>query len=444
MKHTMKTIIVLSILACSVPQSVNSHDQIPGKRQDHPIALIGGTIHTISGAVIEDGMILFDNGKIISIGKKIPLPESAERIEIADKHVYPGLIGAYTTLGLIEIGAVRATRDINETGSINPNVRAEVAFNPESESIPVTRANGVTLVLTVPQGGLISGTSALMMLDGWTWEEMALKAPVALHVRWPRMTVVRAPWVRQTEKEQKEARDKQLKQIQDAFDEARAYMRAKKAELKPGVPYHNIDMRWEAMIPVLERKVSVFIHANEIQQIQAAVAWAKEEKLKMVLVGGRDAWRVINLLKENNIPVIYSPVLTTPMRRFEDYDQAFKTPKMLHDSGIQFCIAYAGGYAHERNLPYNAAMSAAFGLPKDVAIESITLSAAQILGVADRVGSLEVGKDATLIVTSGDPLEIMVQVEMEFIQGRKVDLSSRHTMLYEKYKEKNRRVLEIR
>ncbi len=441
MKTTLKSIVILSSLLCIAKTNMLSHDQIPGKAQDHPIALVGGTIHPVSGPAIEEGMILFNDGKIVAIGVKIPLPENAERIDVTGKHVYPGLIGANTTVGLIEIGAVRATRDITETGAINPNVRAEVAFNPESESIPVTRANGITMVASVPQGQLIPGMSALMLLDGWTWEDMTLKAPLGLQVQWPPMTIVRAPSVRQSEKEQKKERDRELKRIRDAFAEARAYMLAKKAETRPGVPYHRVDVRWEAMIPVLEGKVPVFVHADEIQQIQAAVAWAREEKVKMVLVHGRDAWRVTSLLKENGVPVVCSPVLTTPRRRFEDYDQAFKTPKLLYDAGIAFCIDDNEEYAHERNLPYNASMAAAFGLPKEEALKSITLSSAQILGVADRVGSLEVGKDATLIVTTDDILEIMSQVEIEFIQGRKVDLTSRHTMLYEKYREKNRRVL---
>jgi len=228
-----------------------------------------------------------------------------------------------------------------------------------------------------------------------------------------------------------------LKKLEEAFQEAKSYWIAKKTGVKM-----KADLRWEAMIPVLEGNVPVLVWADEIQQIEAAVAWAERENLKLILGGGNDSWRVTDLLKKKNIPVLVNGIHRTPSRRWEEYDLPFTLPLKLYQAGVRFCIASGGWTSNERNLPYHSAMAAAYGLPKEEALKAITLYPAQIFGVEDRVGSLEVGKDATLIVTTGDPLEIMTQVEMEFIEGRKVDLSSRHTMLYEKYQEKYRRTEE--
>jgi imidazolonepropionase-like amidohydrolase len=413
--------------------------EIPAKPQDHPIALIGATIHTVSGATIQSGTILFDKGRIAGIGSSIDLPPGTEKIDAAGKHIYPGIIDARSNIGLTEIGAVRATNDLSESGSINPNSRAEVAINPESELIPVTRANGVTTAVTMPEGGIISGSAAAILLDGWTWEDMTLKAPVGLVLNWPQMTINKAWWEQRTEEDQKKARDKALGELRNAFRDARAYMQAKRAETVQGIPYHNTDLRWEAMMPVLEGKIPVLVNAEELQQIQAAVAWGDQEKIKLVIVGGYDAWRAADLLKARDIPVIVNPIQRTPWRRWESYDDPATLPKKLREAGVRFCIAGEAGASNERNVPYHAAMAASYGLPKEEALRSITLYAAQILGIADRVGSLEVGKDATLIVTDGDPLEIMTNVSMEFIQGKNIPLQSRHTRFYEKYQERYRR-----
>lgn len=416
-------------------------DIIPGKPQNKPIALVGGTIHTITQGTIENGVVLFDKGKIIAVGKNVNIPKDAEIINISGKHVYPGLINAFTTVGLIEIGAVRATRDVTEVGLINPNVRAEVAFNPDSEHPPVTRANGITTVLVVPTGELIAGQSALMMLDGWTWEEMTLKAPVGLHIYWPRMippSTVR--FSRQSPEELKKETERRLQLIRETFQKARAYKKAKESEAQKGIPYHETDLKYEAMIPVLEGKVPVFVHANSSKEILSAIEWAESEKVKIVIVGGSDAWKVADVLKNKNIPVILTNIHRLPSTRDSEYDEPFTVAYNLYKAGVKFCIGGEGGYYNERNLPYQAATCAAFGLPKDEALKAITIYPAEILGVADKVGSIEPGKDATLIVTTGDPLEIPTQVVYEFIQGRKVDLTNRQTKLYEKYLEKYRRL----
>jgi imidazolonepropionase-like amidohydrolase len=429
MKILKSALLILFVLTASTVAS----DQIPAPPQNKPIALTGGSIHPVTSPVIENGTILFENGKITAIGRNVKIPAGVEVMDVSGMHIYPGLVDAFSRIGLTEIGAVRATNDISETGLINPNVRAEVAVNPNSEIIPVTRANGVTAALVSPGGGTISGLSALMMLEGWTWEEMTLKTPVSLQVNWPRMTTVTAWWMQKTEEEQKKDREGALAALEQAFKEGRAYMTAKQAEDKKGVPFHNSDLRWEAVIPVFEKKIPVMVSAEEIQQIQMAVAWAERENIDLIIYGGTDAWRAVELLKSKNIPVIIEGTHRLPERRWEAYDEPFVLPKKLYEAGVKFCIA-GGGASNERNLPYLAATAAAYGLPKDEALKSVTLYPAQILGVADRLGSLEKGKDATLIVTTGDPLETATQVVQEYIQGRKVDLTSRHTMLYEKYK----------
>ncbi len=412
--------------------------EIPGKKQDHPIALVGATIHPVSGPEIEHGTILFDKGAIVALGTSVDLPPGTETIDVTGKHIYPGFVDARSVIGLVEIESVRATRDITETGSINPDIHPEVAFNPESDVIPVTRANGVTTAMIAPDGGVIAGTAAAMALDGWTWEEMTIKAPVGLVVNWPSMTINKAWWEQRSEEDQKKAREKALDDIRNAFADARAYQKAKVAGGKAPVP--KTDLRWESIIPALEGKIPVLVNADEIQQIESAVAWSVKEHLSMVLVGGEDAPYASSLLKEHHIPVIITPVYRTPSREWEPYDEPFVLAKELYDAGVPFCIAADGGASNERNLPYHAATAAAYGLPKEEALKAITLYPARILGIDRYVGSLEKGKDATIIVTNGDPLEITTNVEMEFIRGAKVSLESRHTRLYEKYREKYRRL----
>jgi imidazolonepropionase-like amidohydrolase len=438
----MKGKMIVLILSILFTSPAFSSDIIPGKPQEKPIALVGGTIHTVTKGTIENGVVLFDKGKIVAVGREINIPKDAEVIDVKGKHIYPGLINAFTTIGLIEIGAVRATRDVTEVGLVNPNVRAEVAFNPDSEHPPVTRSNGITMALVVPTGELIAGQSALMMLDGWTWEEMTLKAPVGLHIYWPRMTLPseRFMLVRRSPEELKKEVETRINLIRETFQKARAYKKAKESEIQKGVPYHDTDLKYEAMIPVLEGKVPVFIHANSSKEILSAIEWAESEGLKIVIVGGADSWKVADVLKNKNIPVILTNIHRLPSKRYSDYDEPFTVAYKLYKAGVKFCIGGEGGYYNERNLPYQAGTCVAFGLPREEALKAITIYPAEILGVADKVGSIEPGKDATLIVTTGDPLEISTQVVYEFIQGKKVDLSNRQVKLYEKYVEKYRRL----
>jgi imidazolonepropionase-like amidohydrolase len=425
----LNAMITGALIAIGLPGFISASNQIPAPPQRHPIALIGGTVHTVSGETITGGIVLFENGKITAVGTAVALPDSVERIDITGKHVYPGLIGAHTSIGLTEIGSVRATRDLDELGDITPSARVVSSINPDSEMIPATRANGVLIALSAPTGGLLAGQSGLIMLDGWTWEDMTLKAPVGMHVWWPSMTIRRFPGEPE-EAEQIKQRDEQITKLSEAFRAARAYHKAKTSG---NAREYDSDLGWEAMTPVINRELPVLIHAQDVRQIQAALDWVASEDVRMILVGGRDAWRVADDLRKRDIPVILGGTHYLPSRSWEDYDTPFSGAAKLHRAGVRFCISDDGESSNERNLPYHAATAAAYGLPPEEALRAVTLYPAQILGVADRVGAIETGKDATLIITDGDPLEIRTRVERAYIQGRLIDLTTKHTMLYEKY-----------
>jgi imidazolonepropionase-like amidohydrolase len=407
-----------------------------------PLALVGATVHTVSGPTVERGVVLVEGGRILAVGTSVTPPPDATVVHLEGKHLYPGLISPNTVLGLVEVMSVRGTLDLSETGRINPNVRAEAEINPDSDLLPVTRANGVTTALVAPRGGAIAGTSALVHLDGWTWEDMTVRAPVGLHVMWPTMTPSRSRYERRSGEEQRRDRDQAIREIRDAFADARAYWKATRAEGRPGVPRHDRDPRWEAMSPVFEGTLPVFLHASALNQIRAALRFADQESLKrVVLVGGYDAWRMADELRKRDIPVIVDPALTLPRRDYESYDAAFTTAARLYQAGVRFCIGDGGGMftvSNSRNLPYHAAMAAAFGLPHEEALKAITLYPAQILGAGEWLGSIEPGKEADLIVTTGDPLEIETHIERVWIAGRECSLENRQTRLFHKYEAKPR------
>jgi imidazolonepropionase-like amidohydrolase len=417
--------------------AARGNPEIPGDAPQRAVAIVGATVHTVADGVHENATLIMRNGKVAAIGPNLKVPKKAVRIDAAGKHVYPGLFAAHSDIGLVEINAVRATLDFRETGSINPNVKSWVSVNPDSEMIPVARSNGVLLALTAPNGGLVAGQSAVMQLDGWTYEDLTLAPAVAMHLAWPAMAPVIDWDTEASAKDQLAARDRALENLREAFEDARAYAKARAAD--PATPK---DARWEAMQPLLTGEMPLVIDADDLQQIQAAVAFAVEQKVSAIIHGGYDAPLCADLLKKHHIPVIVSEVYRLPLRRWEPYDTAYTLPARLHEAGVTFCISGGGrfGASMLRNLPYHAAMAVAFGLPADVALRSITLAPAEILGVANRVGSLEKGKDATLLITDGDPLETATQVEAAFVQGRPVDLNDRHKRLWKKYEEKYRRL----
>jgi imidazolonepropionase-like amidohydrolase len=413
-------------------------DVIPARPQAKPIALVGGTLHPASGDAIAQGVVVFMEGKIVAIGdaKSVAIPDGAEVVDAAGKHIYPGLFDSYSNLGLVEIDAVRATRDFAESGDVNPNIKAQVGVNPDSELIPVTRANGVLLAVSAPNSSLIAGQSVVLQLDGWTWEEMTLKSPAGLHIAWPNMSPISAWWEEESKEKQVDRRQTQLKLLDQTFDNARAYQHARAADASLA----KFDARWESMLPVLEGKLPIIVAADELQQIEAAVAFAVRQKVKLIIFGGYDAVECAALLKKHNVPVIVSSVYRLPLRDSDDYDAAYTLPKRLNAAGVKFCIAGGArfGASNVRNLPYHAATAVAFGLDEADALKAISLWPAEIYGVADRVGSLDEGKDATLFLADGNILETATQVDSAYVAGRKIDLTDKHKRLWRKYQERYR------
>ena len=422
--RAISTSLFLLLLFSYAPAS----DSIPGAPQSKPIALVGGTIYPIASSPIKNGTILFEAGRITEIGpaKKVKIPKSAKQIDVSGKQIYPGLFDANTRLGLYEIGAVRSTQDSNEIGSINPNVRAFVAVNPDSELIPVTRANGVLLAVTQPSGGTVSGQAAVIQLDGWTYEQMTIHPTAGMIVSWPGVpdgiTGSRS--------------SQSVDRLRKLFDDARAYQTARAADST-----QPTDLKLEALGPVLDRKMPLIVSAFGASTIQSAISFALEQDVRLILYGADDALLCRELIIKHDIPVITS-VYKLPRRSDDPFDAPYTLPARLHAAGIKFCISAAASSrtTNVRNLPYHAGTAVAYGLDYDTALRAITLSPAEILGVDDQVGSLETGKDATLIVTDGDPLETSSHVTHAWIQGRPVDLSSRHTQLNDKYREKYRQL----
>jgi imidazolonepropionase-like amidohydrolase len=435
--HVKKIIFAVTLLCSSV---ANASQNVPAPAQKTPVLLKGATIHTVSGENIVGGDLLFDKGRIVAIGNNLQMPSNTQIIDATGKHIYPGMIAANTVVGLSEIQSVRATADFAEAGAINPNARAVVAVNPDSELIAVARTNGVLAALAVPQAGpagMVNGTSSLMQMDGWTWEDMAVKQEVGLHISLPNRRfnpdLFPPPMDTRLEEMRKSTNDR-LKMLEDAFDTAMAYRDARKNDATT-----KVDVRWESMLPVLEGKRPVFIQAQDIAQIRYALNFAQRYQLKLVIVGGMDAPLMADVLRERKVPVIISGVHKLPVRRGDTYDAPYSLAAKLSQAGVQFCIARGGSDddgPNERNLPYEAGTAVSFGLDKNEALKAITLYPAQILGVSDQLGSLEVGKYANFFVTNGDPLETATKVEKIFIQGRVVDGSTLQSRLTEKYQQK--------
>ncbi|MGI8965512.1 MAG: amidohydrolase family protein [Limisphaerales bacterium] len=405
---------------------------------------MNATVHTVSGEMLSPSHVLIENGKIKQVGKSnknFPEDHLIKTIDLKGLHLYPGLIALNTSLGLSEIGAVRSTRDESEVGDFTPDVQSWIAVNPDSELIPVARANGITHIEPAPQGGVVSGQSAVVALDGWTSEEMAVKKPAALHVFWPAMELDFTPKEKFNDQkkwksleDQARQREEKLRALEDFFSEARAYAKAKNATNSETKAESNPS--WEVMLPVLRGEIPIMVHANEIRQINSSVKWSDTNRFKIILVGGRDARKAAELLASKKIPVIYENIFTLP-EDTESYEIHFKAPELLRKAGVKIAIGLGAdtfNAALIKNLPYAAAQAIAFGFPEEEALKSITLYPAEFLGVTNRLGSIEVGKDATFFAADGNIFDIRSHVKRVWIAGKETNLEDRHTRLYEKYK----------
>ncbi len=426
---------ILALAAgCCLTLPGRAHDQVPGTAQDRPVLLRGGDLYTVSDGVLPRTDLLFEDGTIRRIGREIEAPAGAMIVDVTGKRVYPGLIAPHTTLGLSEIGAVRATVDHAEVGEITPEVAAHIAYNPDSELIPTVRSHGITTAQVTPVGSLLRGRSFITHLDGWTKEDSMVKPVDGLQVQWYSAAVHVDTGV---DDQKLIERKKQIAASRDrlhrAFEDARAYDLARDADLVGAV-----DLRWEAMRPIFDGEIPVHVRANDYREIVDALDLAESFGLRIVLVGARDSYKLTERLVRQQVPVILGSTTALPLRQDEDYDIAYKLPHLLHEAGVTFCLGHItwGGWA-VRNLPFQAGQAVAFGLSQDAALRAITLSTAEILGIDESQGSLEVGKDATLFVSDGDVMDMLgQQVTNMYIKGRRVDLDDRHKQLFRKYRAK--------
>jgi len=396
------------------------------------------TVHPASGPALPKRMVVLEGGRIRRIidpsrDFTSVVPGGTPHVDADNLHLYPGMIDAGTVLGLTELGSARETHDFAEGGDFQPDLRASIAINPDSELIPVTRANGVLSVVTRPIGSIIAGQSALINLNGWVPKEMVVVDPLALHVEFPSASPLftgdpTMPAIgRAIAKKQ---REEKVHRIKELFAQALAYDDGRKAH-----PEHPLNPRLEALVPYARGKKPVIIQANRKQEILDALSLADDLKLKVILSGAIDSWKVAGELKKRNVPVILGPVLTMPAEVYDPYDGPFACAARLHEAGVRFCLRSSGS-ANTRNLPYEAAMAVSYGLPPEEALKAVTLYPAQILGVDKELGSIETGKRANLVLTNGDILQASTQVLALFIDGRPLEPTSKHTRLYERYKER--------
>jgi imidazolonepropionase-like amidohydrolase len=418
--------ILTSILLAAAVSAASAQDDVL-------TVLTGATVHPVEGAPIENGVVVIRGERIEAVGRSGEMDREFESdlvvvVELDGKHIYPGFVHPLSSLGLTEIGSVDGTVDTTEMGSVNAALRAEVAFNHDSALLPVSVAGGILTTHTAPSGGLIRGQSAVMRMDGWSWEDMTLQAPAGMHIAFPPGAAENAD-------------NEDLATIDRTLEQARHWHRAQAAFEAGEAPRPRHNAQLEALGAVLDGSIPLFLHAENRAAIDAALDWAEQQDFgRVVLVGGPDLQYVADRLAADGIPVILNGVYTMPTRRWEAYDMAYVAAARLHEADVKFAIGDGGGgfgATNARNLPFQAGSAAAFGLPKDIALKTVTEWAADIVGVGDQLGTLTAGKRATLIVTNGDPLEPMTSIERVWIDGEEYDLGrSKHRQLYERYRER--------
>ncbi len=425
----MKKFYILLFSLCLCYGMLKAQPPVIAKAQSKAIALKGGTIHLGNGQVIENGVLVFDKGKIIAVGNAQTSTGNAEVLDVTGKQVYPGLIAPNTRLGLDEVGAVKATQDSEETGSVNPNVRSLIAYNTDSEHIYVTRDNGVLIAQTVPEGGVMSGTSAVVQLDGWNWEDAAYRADDGIWINWPNMFSM-GGFFNPGSVKKNEGRNEVLTMLDIIFKDAYGY-----AQLKNPIP---VNLKLASMKGLFDGSKTLFIRADYAKEIVEAVNFAKTHAIKKyVIVGASDAYMIIDFLKENNVAILLNSLHRLPGRSEEDVDMPYKLPFILHKAGILVGLSYEGVPYNYRNLPFIAGQSASFGLTPEEALQLVTINNAQILGIESKTGTLETGKDANIVVSSGDLLDMRTNdVTEAFIQGRRLVLDNKQKRLYKRFREK--------
>lgn len=429
MKTTKLLIISLFLTAISFAQ------QTPGAKQTKDIAIKGATAHIGNGQVIENSLIIIKDGKISSIADGTMVKMDMNNMDVIDatgKHVYPGFIIPNTTLGLVEIDAVRATEDDSEIGGMIPHVRSIIAYNAESKIVESMRPNGVLIGQIAPRGGRISGTSSIVQFDAWNWEDAIIKADDGIHMNWPN-SFTRGRWWLGEDPGLKlnEKYSEQVAEISSFFNETKAYSNGDKSP---------INLPYQATVGLFDGSKKLYIHVDDEKGITDAIHFAKDNKVtSMVIVGGAEAYKVGDLLKQNNIPILLMRPHSMPESDDDDYDLPYKMAKLLIDKGVLVALECSGEMERmsARNLPFYAGTTVAYGLTKEQALSLITLNAAKILGIDKDYGSLELGKSATLFISEGDALDMKTnQLTHVFLDGRAVSLETHQTELWHRYSDK--------
>lgn len=426
--------IISKYLFSALLLSVTAHAQVPtpAPAQQKPVVITGVTIHVGNGQIIENGVVAFANGKLTYVGAATGAPtgQSFDVINATGKHVYPGFIMTNSQLGLEEVSSVRATLDSDETGEYNPNVRSQISYNTDSEIIPTFRFNGILLAEIAPEGGIIAGTSTVMQLDGWNWEDATHTKDVAIHMSWPSLN--RRRFDPETFTQINEANPdytKNVAEITNLFDEAIGYNK-----VSPKIA----NLKLEAMQGLFSGSQSLILHVSTGKEIVEAVKFAQDHGVKRIaVVAGDEALKVASFLKDNSIPVIIPLVHDLPSRTDDDVDLPYALPGLLSKAGVAVTFSHSGMLARGRNLPFYAGTAIAYGMDKEEALKGLTLYPARILGIDKVTGTLEVGKDATLFISDGDPLDFRTnKVSEAFIVGKRTILNNKQQDLYERYSKK--------
>ena len=436
----MKKIFLSILLTGSMFNAMAQSNVMPAPAQKAPIAIKNATVHTGEGTVIENATIVIENGKITAVGKDVKIPAGAEVTDAAGKHVYPGLVLPSSNLGLIELSSIKSSNDVKEIGDMNPNVRSIVAYNTDSKVINTLRSNGILAANIVPEGDFLAGSSSVVQLDAWNWEDAAIQLDGGMHLYMPSL-MPRPSFGRggggggfggpnagvQTDPV-KEGLEK-IEKLKSFFKEAKAYLAA--------TDNKETNLKFEAVKNLFSKKQKFYVHGNTVKQMLVALDFVKEFGFDMVLVGASEGWQIADLLKQHNVSVILDQLHRLPTSEDDDVDQPYKTAAALQKAGVTFALSDDDSQNRGRNLAFNAGTAAAYGLTKEQALAAITSSAAKIMGVGDKTGSITVGKEANIIISTGDILDMRTNnVTDAFIGGRKINLDDKQKQLNERYEEK--------
>lgn len=425
----MKSLKIYLVGLLILAFGINIHAQQVKKAVNGKFLLKNGTIHTITKGIFV-GDVLLSDGMIAEVGNSITADNKTKIIDCTGKHIYPGLIDSGSKLGLVEIDAVSVTNDFNEHGDFIPHMKALTAVNPNAVAIPVTRVNGVTTVFAKPEGSTFSGTGALIDLFGYNPDQMSCGAERVV-MRFP-STGRRGRWDRRSDEDIKKDAEKALKNINEVWESALGYMKIDSAARADKQTWAKNNPQMDALLPIVKGTQPLFIEVNSKNDIETALEWVADKKLKAVFMGVAEGWRVADKLAKAKIPVIVGPVLSVPRRDNDRFDAAYTNPGKLAKAGVKVAIR-TDNAENTRNLPFNAGFAAAYGMGVDEALKAVTINAAEIFGVADKYGSIEKGKVANVFISSGDPFETKTAIEKLFIRGWDIPLESRQTLLYDEF-----------